>query len=83
MKTNLIEITVTGRTGSGKSEVLEVLKKALDEFYGYPRTHTRIAGVNPDGAIDEAKTTGQSARGKDTVFVLREQNVSGTVTVHD
>ena len=83
MKTNLIEVTVGGRTGSGKSEVLEVVKRALADFYGYPATHIRIAGINPDGAIAEAAHTGQTAKGKDTVFVLREQNVTGDIKVHD
>ena len=83
MKTNLIEITVSGRTGSGKSEVLEVIKNALDEFYGYPRTKIKIAGLDVDGAIDEAKHTGQSAKSKNTVFVIYEQNITGDIKVHD
>lgn len=83
MKTNLIEITVSGRTGSGKSQVLEVIKNALEKELGYPATHVKVAGVNPSGAIDEAKTTGQSANNKNTVFVLYEQNVSGEIKTHD
>lgn len=83
MKTNLIEVTVSGRTGSGKSEVLEVIKGAIDNFYGYPRTHVKIAGFNPDGSIEQAQHTGQTAKGKNTVFVLHEQNVTGEIKVHD
>lgn len=84
MKTNLIEITISGRTGCGKSEVLEVIKNALSEFYGDPSsTRINVAGKNPTGSIDEAKTTGQTARGKNTVFVLFEENLSGNVKTHE
>ena len=76
MKTNVIEVTVAGKTGCGKSEALEVIKRALSDFYAYPATHVRIAGINPDGAIAEAAHTGQTAKGADTVFVLREENES-------
>jgi len=82
MKTNLIEITVSGRTGCGKSEVLEVIKNALDEFYGYPRTKINIAGLDVSGAIDEANHTKQTAKKENTVFVLYEQNVTGEIKVH-
>jgi len=83
MKTNLIEITVSGRTGSGKSEVLEVIKNALEKELGFPATHIKIAGFDPTGAIKESKTTGQSANTGNTVFVLYEQNVSGEIKTHD
>lgn len=83
MKTKLIEITVSGRTGTGKSEVLEVIKRALHDFYGYPPTHINVAGFNPDGAILDAAKTGQTAKGIGTVFVLYEQNVSGEIKVHN
>jgi len=75
LKTNLIEVTVRGQTGCGKSEVLEVIKNALAAFYAYPATISRIAGEIPDGAIDEATTTGQTAKRRNTVFVLYEENV--------
>lgn len=73
MKTTVIEITVSGPVGSGKSEVLEVIKHALNKELGYPKTHIKVAGFNPDGAIDEAKHTGQTARRENTVFVLYEE----------
>lgn len=80
MKTNLIEVTVSGRTGSGKSEVLEVINNALREYYGH---NANITGETCLGAVADAKTTGQTAKGKNTVFVLREQNVTGEIRVHD
>jgi len=83
MKTNLIEVTVSGRTGSGKSEVLEVIKNALDSFYASPQTEIKIAGFDPTGSIDEAKITGQTAKYKKTVFVLYEQNITGEIKVHN
>jgi ABC-type glutathione transport system ATPase component len=74
MKTNVIEITVSGKVGCGKSEVLEVIRNALDEHLGYPRTHIKIAGVNPVGGIEEARHTRQTTRNEKTVFVLREED---------
>lgn len=73
MKTNLIEITVRGKCGGGKSEALEVIKKALKEFYNRGDCRIGIAGINPDGAIESAKTTRQTALGEKTVFVLYEE----------
>lgn len=83
MKTNLIEITVSGRTGSGKSEVINVIRNALFDFYGRGEGRIRVAGVNEVDAIQEAKTTGQTAKRDNTVFVLYEQNVTGEIKVHD
>lgn len=83
MKTNLIEITVSGRTGSGKSEVLNVIRNALFDFYGRGGGRIRIAGVNEIEAIEEAKTTGQTAKKDNTVFVLYEQNVTGEIKLHN
>ena len=73
MKTNLIEITVSGKCGSGKSEVLEVIKNALDRELGCPRDRIKIAGFDPTGAIEEAKFTGQTSKREKTVFVLYEE----------
>ena len=71
MKTKLIEITVSARTGEGKSEVLEVIRNALDEFYcDKSSTRIRIAGKNPKGAIEEAKHTGQTAKRKRHYFCV-------------
>ena len=84
MKTNLIEITVSGRCGAGKSEVLEVIRNALDDFYmDKSSSRIRIAGKNPKGAIDEAKHTKQTAKGKNTVFVLFEHNIAADGTIYD
>jgi energy-coupling factor transporter ATP-binding protein EcfA2 len=83
MKTNLIEVTVSGRTGSGKSEVLEVIKGALQEFYSYPMNTIKIAGIDVSGSIEEAKVTGQTAKKGNTIFVLFEQNISGEISVHN
>ena len=79
MKTNLIEVTVSGRTGSGKSEVLEVISSALAAYY----KTKNITGKVCEGAIDEARHTNQTAKKKETVFVLFEQNISGEVKAHD
>jgi len=79
MKSNIIEITVSGKTGSGKSEVLEVISNALFSHYGID---VNITGSTCQGAIDEAKETGQSAKHNNTVFVLYEQNISGKLTEH-
>jgi predicted ATP-binding protein involved in virulence len=84
MKTNLIEITVSGRTGEGKSEVLEVITNALRDFYNiHEGSRIKIAGKNVKGAINEARVTNQTANKKETVFVLYEQNVSGDVKIYD
>ena len=83
MKTNLIEITVSGRTGSGKSEVLNVIRNALFDFYGRGEGRIRVAGINEIDAIEEAKITGQTAKKNNTVFVLYEQNVTGEIKIHD
>jgi nucleoside-triphosphatase THEP1 len=74
MQTKVIEISVTGETGSGKSEVLEVIANALRAHYPSGDC-VKVAGEVCTGAIDEAKTTGQSAKGKDTILVLTECNV--------
>ena len=80
MKTNLIEVTVSGRTGCGKSEVVEVINQALRNHYGI---RAKITGDIDTEAIEEAKHTGQTAKKKNTVFVLFEQNVTGEIKVHD
>lgn len=79
MKSNVIEITVSGKTGSGKSEVLEVISNALFSHYG---VGVNITGSTCTGAIEEARETGQTANYKNSVFVLFEQNVSGQLTEH-
>jgi len=70
--TNLIEVTVRGSVGCGKSEVLEVIANALSEFYRKGST-VKIAGKSCKGAIEDAETTGQSAKRSQTVFVLYEK----------
>lgn len=72
MDSNIIEITVTGSTGSGKSEVCEVIANALREYYKTSKETINVAGDVNVGAIKDAKTTGQTA--KSAIFVLREQN---------
>lgn len=76
MQTKVIEVTVTGETGTGKSEVLEVIANALNEHYRRGSSRIKVAGKVCKGAIEEAKHTGQSALDKDTVFVLREENIA-------
>lgn len=79
MKTKLIEILVSAETGSGKSEVMEVIENALRDFYGL---NVQIASYdmqlerNSSGTslIKNAKTTGQTVNIKNSVFVLREHN---------
>ena len=80
MKSKLIEITVSGRTGNGKSEVLEVINNALRDHYG---RSANITGAVCVGAIAEAAKTGQTAKHRNTIFVLYEQNVTGEIKVHD
>jgi ABC-type nitrate/sulfonate/bicarbonate transport system ATPase subunit len=70
--TNLIEVTVRGGVGCGKSEALEVIANALNEFYR-KGSEVQIAGESCKGAIEEAETTGQSAKRSPTVFVLYEK----------
>ena len=70
--THLIEVTVRGGVGCGKSEVLEVIANALNEFYRKGAT-VKVAGKSCTGAIGEAETTGQSAKRSPTVFVLYEK----------
>lgn len=79
MQTKVIEVTVSGETGTGKSEVLEVIANALRDFYP-TGSRVKVAGKVCKGAIDEAKHTNQTAKDKDTVFVLREENVRGRRT---
>lgn len=71
-ETNLIEITVRGGIGRGKSEVLEIISNALKDFYpeGF------VVGETCEGAIEEAKTTRQTAKGSSTVFMLYERTPS-------
>jgi predicted ATPase len=76
MQTKVIEVTVTGETGTGKSEVLEVIANALNAFYGRGSSRIKVAGKVCPGAIDEAKHTNQTAKDRDTVFVLREENIA-------
>ncbi len=80
MKSNLIEITVSGRTGCGKSEVLQVIWEALRREYG---PESNITGAVNLDAKREARETGQTANKKKTVFVLFEQNVTGEIVVYD
>jgi len=70
--TNLIEVTVRGGVGCGKSEALEVIANALNEFYRNGSS-VKIAGQCCTGAIADAETTGQSAKRSPTVFVLYEK----------
>lgn len=73
MKTNIIEITVRGSCGTGKSEVAEVIANALNDFYNPGNNMVKVSGDTCVGAIEEAKTTGQTAKRKETIFVLREE----------
>lgn len=71
MNNNIIEIMVSGVTGSGKSEVCEVIAKALKAHYGRHDKVT-IAGDVNEGAIESAKTTGQTAA--NAIFIIDEVN---------
>jgi nucleoside-triphosphatase THEP1 len=80
MKSKLIEITVSGRTGTGKSEVLELIANALTEF----DPAINITGHVCTGAAEEAQTTKQTIKHQNKiVVVLYEQNVSGEIKLHD
>ena len=70
--TNIIEVTVRGGVGCGKSEVLEVIANALNEFYRNGSS-VKVAVEACKGAIVEAEETGQSAKRSPTVFVLYEK----------
>lgn len=71
----VIEIEVAGAVGSGKSEVLQVIKNALVAHYG---PHTQVASYDlssePGDVLATAKRTGQCCRQSDTVFILSETN---------
>lgn len=71
-ETSMIEVTVRGEVGCGKSEALEVIANALREFY-HRGSKVVVAGKVCEGAIEEAKFTKQSARFKPAVFVLYEK----------
>jgi len=71
-ETSIIEVTVRGGVGSGKSEALEVIANALNDFYRNG-SRVKVAGKVCKGAIDEAKHTRQTAKSKNTVFVLYEK----------
>ena len=71
-KVNVIEVEVRGSCGIGKSEALEVIAKALNDFYR-AGSSTVVAGKLCDGAISDAKITGQTAKNKNTVFFLSEK----------
>lgn len=72
----MIEIEVSGPTGSGKSHVMAVIRAALVAEYG-PRIQVASydlaeeAGLNGD---DYSKWN--KPRGKETVFVIRETNAA-------
>lgn len=74
----IIEIKVTGATGTGKTEVVQVIENALKDFYG---PHTQVVSYDlslekasaPKGdVLGEAKATGQCCKQQDTVFILSE-----------
>lgn len=76
----IIEIKVTGDTGTGKSEVMQVIENALKDFYGlhaqvvsYDLSMEKASAPNGD-VLEEAKTTGQCCKQQDTVFILSETN---------
>jgi len=79
LNTKLIEITVSAETGTGKSEVTEVIERALRDFYG---NNVQIASYdmqlerNSSGKnlIENAKNTGQTVNIKNSVFVIKEHN---------
>jgi len=75
LRNETIEITVTGKTGSGKSEVLEVIANALNEFYRNGEREI-VTGKTCKGAIEEAKTTKQTAKYGKVTFILNEENYS-------
>lgn len=77
-----IEIIVRGPTGCGKSEVLEVIYNALLDFYNNSKPDFKIAGKDPRGGIEDAKITGQTARKRDIIFFLKEENISGQLKIH-
>lgn len=80
MKKNSITIEVKGETGSGKTEVCELIHNALTAYYGENVTvvatdlekERRSAHM---GILDDAKFTGQSCLMKDTTITLTETNV--------
>ena len=72
MKTKVIEVTISGDCGIGKSEALEVIANALNTFYRNGSS-IKVAGKVCEGAIEEAAFTGQTAKRKNVLFVLREE----------
>lgn len=73
-KTKCIEVLVCSEhVGCGKSEVMEVIRLTLQQFYGAEKV---VVYEDTSGAIEEAKTTGQTARGEGVVLSLREINLA-------
>lgn len=67
--TKVIEIVVVGATGSGKSQVLELIERALRGEYGH---HVQIA--SHDLSCERGLgSPGEKPRVSDTIFSLREQ----------
>lgn len=83
MQPKVITITVAGETGSGKSEVLEVIAEALRNFYQETPEKILVAGKVSRGAISQAAATGQTANKKGVLFFLREDNVVDGVVRHE
>lgn len=84
MKKNSITIEVKGVTGSGKTEVCELIHNALTAYYGENVTVVatdleRERAMAHIGILDDAKFTGQSCFLKDTTITLVETNIAGIV----
>lgn len=70
MSINHIEIRVIGPTGSGKSDVMEVIEHALRDTYG---PHTMVA--SHDLSLERnLGSPGAKPTVKNTVFVITEKN---------
>ena len=77
MKKNTITIEVKGATGSGKTEVCELIHNALTAYYG---KNVEVVAPQLDldrkashlGILDDAKYTGQSCLMMDSIITLVE-----------
>ncbi|MCY1298886.1 hypothetical protein D9M68_638480 [compost metagenome] len=70
MSTNRIEIRVTGPTGTGKSDVMEVIEHALRDAYG-PNAMVASHDLSRERALRPTMTKPDISR---TACIITEQN---------
>lgn len=72
----MIEIEVSGPTGTGKSHVMAVIRGALIAEYG-PRVQVASYDLAEEsGLVGDDHSKWNKPRCKETVFVIRETNLA-------